>query len=219
VKITSAIFQVGGPDDSDPSDAAVYLIKSEGEAALVDAGSGTGTKRILKNIRETGIDLVSIKYLFLTHCHYDHAGGANSIRRETKCKIVAHDLDAEFLEMGDSEVTAAAWYRAVIEPTKVDIKVSDAEAVFKVGSMEVKFFHTPGHSPGSSVLTVKSDNRLVLFGQDVHGPLNDVLRSVRADYVNSLEFMLSLDADILCEGHFGVFFGKDRVREFIESFL
>ena len=36
------------------------------------------------------------------------------------------------------------------------------------------------------------------------------------DYEKSLEFMLSLGADILCEGHFGVYVGKDRVREFIE---
>jgi hypothetical protein len=42
---------------------------------------------------------------------------------------------------------------------------------------------------------------------------------VREDYVKSLEFMLSLEADILCEGHFGVYIGKDRVRDFIESFL
>jgi glyoxylase-like metal-dependent hydrolase (beta-lactamase superfamily II) len=66
---------------------------------------------------------------------------------------------------------------------------------------------------------VVSDGLLVLFGQDVHGPLNDALRSVREDYVRSLEFMLSLDADILCEGHFGVFHGKESVRDFIESFL
>jgi len=31
--------------------------------------------------------------------------------------------------------------------------------------------------------------------------------------------MLSLDADILCEGHFGVYVGREKVRDFIESFL
>jgi glyoxylase-like metal-dependent hydrolase (beta-lactamase superfamily II) len=219
MQITSDIFLVGGPRESDPGDAAVYLIVSDGNAALVDAGTGQGTKRILKNIRNAGADPRAIAYLFLTHCHYDHTGGANGIRSETGCRIVAHELDAEFLEMGDSEVTAAAWYRASMEPTKVDEKVSGREAVFRVGSKDINFYHAPGHSPGSAVLTARSDGKLVLFGQDVHGPLNESLRSERKDYEKSLEFMLSLEPDILCEGHFGVYAGKDRVRKFIESFL
>jgi glyoxylase-like metal-dependent hydrolase (beta-lactamase superfamily II) len=219
MQITSEIFLVGGPRESDPSDAAVYLIVSGGDASLVDAGTGQGTKRILKNVRSAGADPRAIAYLFLTHCHYDHTGGANGIRSETGCRIVAHELDADFLEMGDSEVTAAAWYRAVMEPTRVDVKVSGPEATFRVGSKDINFFHAPGHSPGSAVLTMRSDGRLVLFGQDVHGPLNESLRSERKDYQKSLEFMLSLEADILCEGHFGVYEGRDRVRRFIESFL
>ena len=120
-----------------------------------------------------------MKYLFLTHCHYDHTGGAASVKNATGCKIVAHDLDAAFLEAGDSEVTAASWYGTWMEPLKVDIKVTAKEKFFTVGELEVAFYHAPGHSPGSAVLTTVSDGKLVLFGQDVHGPLNDSLRSVR----------------------------------------
>lgn len=219
MKITSNIYLVGGPNKSDSSDAAIYLIRSGSEAALVDAGTGGGTDSVLKNIRGTGTEPRGLKYLFLTHCHYDHTGGAASMKGATGCKIVAHDLDAAFLEAGDSEVTAASWYGTWMEPIKVDIKVTAKEKFFTVGELEVAFYHAPGHSPGSAVLTTVSDGKLVLFGQDVHGPLNDSLRSVRKDYEKSLEFMLSLDADILCEGHFGVYVGKEKVRDFIESFL
>jgi glyoxylase-like metal-dependent hydrolase (beta-lactamase superfamily II) len=219
VKITSNVYLVGGSNKSDPADAAIYLIMAGAEAALVDAGTGGGTDRVLQNIRSAGADPGALKYLFITHCHYDHTGGANAIREKSGCKIVAHELDAGFLESGDSEVTAASWYGSFMDPVKVDVKVKGREKFFTVGGMEVAFYHAPGHSPGSSVLTMVSDGRLVLFGQDVHGPLNDSLRSVRKDYVRSLEFMLSLDADILCEGHFGVYVGKEKVREFIESFL
>jgi glyoxylase-like metal-dependent hydrolase (beta-lactamase superfamily II) len=219
MKITSNVFLVGGANNSDPTDAAIYLISAGGEAALVDAGTGNGTARVLKNIRAAGVDPRSVRYLFLTHCHYDHTGGANVIRNDTGCKIVAHELDAEFLEAGDSEVTAASWYGTWMEPVRVDVKVRTREKLFTVGPLEVTFRHAPGHSPGSAILTLVSDGKLVLFGQDVHGPLNDALRSVRKDYEKSLEYMLSLDADILCEGHFGVYVGKEKVRDFIESFL
>ena len=59
----------------------------------------------------------------------------------------------------------------------------------------------------------------VLFGQNVHGPLDPSLLSIHDDYRNSLKFMLGLDADILCEGHFGIYRGKNEVRKFIGSFL
>ncbi|HRZ29088.1 MAG TPA: MBL fold metallo-hydrolase [Spirochaetota bacterium] len=219
MKITSDIFEVGGPSLSHPSDAAVYMILSEGETALIDAGTGGATQRILKNMKMCGAQPEKTRQLFLTHCHYDHTGGAAEIREHTGCRIIAHELDARYLEAGDSEVTAASWYGSFMQPLSVDVKVSEKKRTFTVGGLQIDFVHTPGHSPGSSALTVRSDGLLVLFGQDVHGPLNDSLLSNRNDYIRSLEFLISLEADILCEGHFGVYHGKDEVRDFIESFL
>jgi len=219
MRITSHVSQVGGGDDSDPADAAIYLVAADGEAALVDAGTGRATHRVLANIRRAGVEPRSIRQLFLTHCHYDHTGGAAALRQETSCLLVAHALDAAFLEAGDSRVTAASWYGAAMTPLLIDVKVTGAEQRFAVGQLEVTFRHAPGHSPGSAVLTLRSDDQLVLFGQDVHGPLDPALRSVRADYERSLAMLLALDADILCEGHFGVMVGKDEVRDFIESYL
>jgi len=219
MKITSNIYLVGGSDLSYSSDAAAYLVISGDEAALIDSGTGKGAGRLISNIKGCGVSLPSVKYLFLTHCHYDHTGGAKNIREHTGCSIVAHQLDAKYLEQGDSEVTAASWYGTNMDPLKIDIKVSGKNMDFNVGDMEMRFYHTPGHSPGSSVLTALSDDQLVLFGQDVHGPLNSSLLSSRRDYEASLTFMVSLDADILCEGHFGVIKGKEKVRRFIESYL
>ena len=217
--ITSNIFQVGGSEESSQSDASIYLIRSRGEAALIDAGTGAGHKQVINNIQKYGVPPEKIKYLFITHCHFDHTGGALAIKKATGCQIVAHSLDAVFLEEGNNTVTGASWYGSFLKNTTVDIKVEGKEAKFKVGDLDINFYHTPGHSPGSSVLTVVSDHKLVLFGQDVHGPINDMLLSNRKDYVKSLEFMLSLEADILCEGHFGVYFGKDAVNDFIGSYL
>ena len=219
MQITSNIFQVGGSSESHPSDAAVYLIIAGTEGILIDAGTGKGTRRILTNISSAGIEPAAVTHLFVTHCHFDHTGGINEIRDATGCLVIAHELDAEFLEAGDPEVTAASWYGSFMDPTKIDIKVEEPLRVFTFGDIDISFYHTPGHSPGSAVLTMESDGEKVLFGQDVHGPLNEVLRSSRADYVQSLEFLLTLEADILCEGHFGVYRGKEKVQRFIESFL
>lgn len=219
MQITKHVYQVGGSGFSHPSDAAIYLIRDGAGAALVDAGTGQGHEQVIRNIRDHGIDPVDIGYLFLTHCHYDHTGGARTMRDATGSSVIAHELDARYLEDGDPEVTAASWYGSSMKPLSIDISVKEREREFKVGNLKIAMYHIPGHSPGSIALTVFSDGRLVLFGQDVHGPLNDTLLSEREDYVRSLEFLISLEADILCEGHFGVYEGKERVKRFIESFL
>ena len=76
MKITSNVFLVGGSSQSAPSDAAIYLIKEGDDAALVDAGTGEGTARVIANIKKAGTDPHEVRYLFLTHCHFDHTGGA-----------------------------------------------------------------------------------------------------------------------------------------------
>jgi glyoxylase-like metal-dependent hydrolase (beta-lactamase superfamily II) len=128
-------------------------------------------------------------------------------------------LDASYLEDGDSTVTAANWYGARMEPLKIDIKIKNIEETFKVGAGRIVAHHCPGHSPGSLVYLAELDSNLVLFGQDVHGPLDAAFLSNRDDYKRSLKFLAGLDADILCEGHFGVYQGKNEVNQFIRTYL
>ena len=63
------------------------------------------------------------------------------------------------------------------------------------------------------------DSNRVLFGQDVHGPLEASFLSNREKYIRSLKFMMGLNADVLCEGHFGVYQGNEKVSRFIQSYL
>jgi len=66
---------------------------------------------------------------------------------------------------------------------------------------------------------VRNAKRRILFGQDIHGPLHPDLLSNRSDYLSSLKNSIDLDADILCEGHFGIFRGREEIRRFIESYV
>jgi glyoxylase-like metal-dependent hydrolase (beta-lactamase superfamily II) len=118
MKITHEIFQVGGGGLTSMEDAAIYLIHFGEQAALVDAGCGHVLERLFKNIEACAIDLEQIEYLLITHCHFDHTGGIKGIRERTQCKVVAHELEAPFLEQGDEVVTAAKWYGSPFEPVR-----------------------------------------------------------------------------------------------------
>jgi glyoxylase-like metal-dependent hydrolase (beta-lactamase superfamily II) len=219
MKIVQNLWQVGGGSLSAPEDAAVYLVRFGEQAALIDAGCGGGHQRLVDHISSVLPASVKILYLFLTHCHYDHVGGAAALRDQYRCQIVAHRLDAAFLEAADNRVTAAAWYGAKMAILNVDHKIQVHKEKFRVGDGEIFAYHCPGHSPGSLVYLVELQNQRILFGQDVHGPLDASLLSNRDDYQKSLAFMLGLNADILCEGHFGVIQGKEKVEKFIRSYI
>ena len=63
---------------------------------------------------------------------------------------------------------------------------------------------------------MKAEGKKVLFGQDLHGPFSKEFLSDLNDYQNSMDKLLALEADILCEGHFGIFQPADVVRKYIE---
>lgn len=219
MEITSEIHQVGGAGFTSTEDAAVFFICVNGRAAIVDAGCGGHGARLVANIHACGLGPDQVDYLLLTHCHFDHTGGAEDLRTRFNCAVVAHERDAAALENGDSTRTAAHWYGTSMKPLAVDLKLSGKRSQLALGERQVEAIHTPGHTPGSVVYLVESDGQRVLFGQDVHGPLHDDFASDARAYRQSLARMADLGADILCEGHFGIFRGADKVREFIRSFI
>jgi glyoxylase-like metal-dependent hydrolase (beta-lactamase superfamily II) len=217
IRIKNNLWQVGGRGLTDPMDAAVYLVRLGDKAALIDAGSGRDHPQLIKNIAECLGPNVQLEYLLLTHCHFDHAGGAQAVRDEYGCRVVAHELDAIYLESGDNRVTGATRHGARLEPFAVDIRLQGQESTLAIGNGTVTAIHCPGHSPGSVVYTTDIDGQLILFGQDVHGPIHSELLSDEKQYLDSLARLLNLQADLLLEGHFGIIETKQEVREFIQS--
>jgi glyoxylase-like metal-dependent hydrolase (beta-lactamase superfamily II) len=218
-EICNDVYQVGGRGLTAPEDAAIYLVTVGAEAALIDAGCGEANDLLLANIEAAGISAASIRYLLLTHCHFDHTGGAADLRRRLGCVTVAHELDAVFIECGDAEVSAASWYGSRLSPCPIDQRLRGARESLPLGDSSIEAIHIPGHSPGSVTYLYEAGDRRVLFGQDVHGPLAASLRSNAADYQRSLQTLLALNADILCEGHYGVFHGRAKIADFIAGFV
>ncbi len=219
LEILPNLWQVGGGDLTGSGDAAAYLVRFGDKGALIDAGCGGGHAALKKNIEQFLPSDVQLEWLLLTHCHFDHTGGAQAVREAFGCRIMAHALDAVYLEQGDSEVTAASWYGSRMPPLPIDVKLTGDKNTIEIGDSRVDAIHCPGHSPGSLVFTTQLESQLVLFGQDVHGPIHSSLLSDEALYQKSLRKILALDADLLLEGHYGVFRGKARVRDFIRSFM
>jgi glyoxylase-like metal-dependent hydrolase (beta-lactamase superfamily II) len=217
-EVAKDIYLVGNSDMTDPKDCSIYLLNL-GELVLIDAGAGTSVDRIVNNIEELSLDPMKISTVILTHCHIDHIGGAHAFKERYGARIVMHQLDADVAEKGDSRMTAAYWYGISLAPLPVDMKLTKEEECLHFGEQEVVCLHTPGHTPGSISLYLDRDDKRILFGQDIHGPFLAEFGSNISQWQKSMEKLLALKADILCEGHFGIYKPNNNVTDYIERYL
>ena len=217
--IAEGIYLVGGPDISRADDATSVIINFAGELVMIDAGAGGSSKVMQKNIEDAGLDPKAISTLILTHNHIDHIGSASYFRKQFGCKIVMHALDADAVENGDNMKTAASCYGTTFASTPVDIKLSGEHEILQFGEEELHCLHTPGHTPGSLSLYLDRAGKRVLFGQDIHGPFLDIFESDIGQWRESMQKLLDIEADILCEGHFGIFQPKENVEKYIKRYI
>ncbi|MDD4801910.1 MAG: MBL fold metallo-hydrolase [Syntrophomonas sp.] len=219
VKICSQVYQVGGGNLSHPDDCCVYLLESEGVMALIDAGSGKGSRLILENIKSCGFLPANIRYILVTHGHIDHIGGLKEIKDVTGAMVATHELELDAVANGNPRLTAASWYGVEYQPVKPDRIIKQDNETLTLGNTEVVFLHTPGHTPGSLSIFCQCNGKKILFGQDIHGPFYKEWGSDKNQWRQSLKRLLTLEADILCEGHFGIYQPAEDVRQYIKSYL
>lgn len=219
VEIAEGIYLIGGPNVTRPEDAAVYLVDFGDELVMIDSGAGNSSSQLDRNIEMLGLKPSKLTQIILTHCHIDHIGSATYFREKYKSEIVIHELDARALETGDSMKTAANWYGTTFPPTRVDRKLKGAHEILNFGQEDLHCLHTPGHTPGSISVYLDRAGQRILFGQDIHGPFNRAFDSDIAAWRKSMNVLLLLEADILCEGHFGIYQPKNKVRDYIERYL
>ena len=134
-------------------------------------------------------------------------------------EIIAHEKDAGAIEGRDTAKTAASWYGIDYSPVLVDHILTRDEENLTFGDVAFSCLHTPGHTPGSISVYCDINGKRVLFGQDIHGPFDSSFGSNMDDWRQSMQQLLHLKADILCEGHYGTYRPHDEVKRYIEGYM
>ena len=126
-----------------------YLLISGSEAALIDPSSAPS--HVTDSIAENGCEL---KYILLTHGHYDHTKYVAKVKELTGAKVCVHSLDAEML--GDSDKNCYKLFNdgEQIAPA-ADVLLEDGDELV-LGGETVAVMHTPGHTKGSVCYLVGS---------------------------------------------------------------
>jgi len=209
------IYAIGGSELTDSYDCSIYLLGGP-QSVVIDAGAGASFNELVTNIREVGFDPAKVVAVIATHAHIDHVGGLSQFQNKFGARIVAHELDANGIESGRG--VGAEMYGITYDPCQVDIIIKGSEENLSLAGYQLKIVHIPGHTPGGIAVYVDVGKR-VLFGQDIHGPYFRRFGADPEQAAVSLQKLVDLKADILCEGHYGIYQPADKVENYIKMYL
>ena len=148
-----------------PIDANNYLLTDEesNDAILIDCSDSDNL--YIEEIKKEGVNL---KYILLTHGHFDHILGCNAFSRTFGIDIYVGEQDLEQIKYAPDMTMNLGGVR-IPEITSVNKTVSDGD-IFKLGKMELKAISTPGHTEGG-MCYLSNDGKLfsgdTLFNQSV----------------------------------------------------
>ena len=146
-----------------PLQDASHLIIEGGRGAFVDTGANDSVPFLLDGLKQRGLDVGDVDFVFLTHIHLDHAGGAGLLMQHlpnARCVIhprgAPHMVNPERLIAGTIGVYGEARTREMygdivpIDESRVD--VADDEAWFELNGRALQALHTEGHARHHYVL-------------------------------------------------------------------
>jgi glyoxylase-like metal-dependent hydrolase (beta-lactamase superfamily II) len=136
---------------------AIHVVAHHGRAAIVDSGTTHSVPHVLAALDQLGVARDAVDWLFLTHVHLDHAGGAGALLRELpRARAVLHPRGAPHLVDPSVLVAAtigvygeAAYRRLYGEIVPIDaarIEVTRDGQRLALAGRPFEFLHTPGHA-------------------------------------------------------------------------
>ena len=139
-----------------PVSANTYIVTDDatGETAVIDAGACTN--ELLDKLKGK-----NVRYILLTHGHYDHILGVPALKAHTGAEVLIHKADADCF--WDAEKSLASFDHLFSQtPMKADRLLSDGEEIH-LGETVLSVLHTPGHTKGG-VCYIDYQDRLIFSG-------------------------------------------------------
>ncbi len=125
-----------------------YVVYSETTKSAVVVDIGGEPSNVIKFLKDNDL---SLKYIILTHSHFDHILGAEQLKEFSGAKIVAHENAPEFLIDPEKNLSNIPYCKDL--SIEADILVGDGEEM-SIDDIEMQFMHTPGHTPCSMIVFI-----------------------------------------------------------------
>lgn len=150
-----------------PVQANCYVVIDEhsGEAAVIDPGDYTDE---LKSVFRD--EVKNLKYILLTHGHYDHILGVAHIKDDyPDAKIAIHPYDSACLKCEDISLATHVDH-GIQKYVDYDLLAEEGFEA-KIGDITLHTIHTPGHTLGG-VCYLEETERVMFSGDTLFAALS-----------------------------------------------
>ncbi len=176
-------------------DTNCYIVFDDTKEALV-VDPGYTDDKITNFIEENGL---KVKYIYLTHGHFDHIFGADFVKQKTGAQILTFYLEEANMEDSESNLSMMlVGENFTVKPDKLLFENDEIE----FGNTIFRVIHTPGHTAGSSSLY---DGKNLISGDTIFVDTvgrTDFPTGSLSDMLKTREKLLSLPKDtVVYPGH------------------
>jgi glyoxylase-like metal-dependent hydrolase (beta-lactamase superfamily II) len=217
-KIIDNVFIVK-PYDPNVVDCCVYLVDTNSDDGLILIDAGINFEPI-QEIEKEGYKLGDVRHCLITHGHLDHFGVCFKLKEfNENIKFYAHELDVARIEHKPTLPYPNPFYESYkYEPVKVTNVITEDNEVLRFGDLEIRCIHIPGHTPGSVAYLLEIGEKKIAFAGDIPGIAINIRDGDLDKYIKSMEKLLSLDIDIMCEGHEVISQPNEKVVRYIKGY-
>lgn len=125
-----------------PVGTNAYILIDHGHALIFDPGAAINDLDSILTEHQCQLDAIC-----LTHAHFDHIGGIESIRKKYPVPVYVHPSEFSFFSDSTLNVSKPFLQEMTCDCEKKALR----EGKQKIGSFEIEVLYTPGHSIGSVV--------------------------------------------------------------------
>ncbi len=192
------------------------LITSADGLVLLDGGLPQSAPVIADNLTTLGFRLDDVRFILLSHAHFDHAGGIAALARASGAQVVASGPAAAALERGDllpDDPQVGFGSESTRFPAVARVRTVEDGDVVRLGALEITAHRTPGHTPGGTTWSWRScedgrcldvvyaDSLTAVSAPGFHFSAVDSDPGIEALFRHSIETVAALPCDILLAPH------------------
>ena len=137
--------------------ASIHLVVEKNKVAIIDTGTNFSVKNILDALKNLNLTKLSVEWIFLTHIHLDHAGGAGNLMSIfANAKLAVHSRGVKHMinpkKLWDAVIdvygfkTAQQQYGELVPiPGERIVQIGEGDILY-LENRAFEFWNAPGHA-------------------------------------------------------------------------